>query len=393
MSVRECDRCHFLKPDGTRCRLSTCTTGRYCWIHTKKKFGLRVKPSAVGGKGLFAAKVFRPRAAISRYTGEVLTLQQKLARYPEDDAEYVLEVGNRYIDARSTQSSVARYANDCRGTGRPCNAKFRGSTVEATRVIGDGQEVLVPYGRDYWERGDGGGAAKAAAARPPVPVYNVNARKQLLILVGGMNFTSPADAVPTHSDDVRLRMLAHLCSANVKSIGSNPNDSACHIQADVRQLAAPRSSARAATAACDAFILDFYFLPKVYLENNSNQNGYGTKWFTAGGQVAHLLSQRCRAVVLPYDKGGLLWAQYEQHRDELPDGIVVERTADRSLNPLAVATVAAQSDTNWLTLKPNNAVYNRTYTAQSAAYLGRSYKFIIAYRQPGTLQWLRGLCR
>ena len=392
MSLRECDRCHFLKPDGTRCKLSTCTTGRYCWIHTKKRYGLRVKPSTVGGKGLFAAKRFRPGTTVSRYTGDVLTLNEKLARYPNDDAEYVLQVGNtgRFIDARSTQSSVARYTNDCRGTGRPCNARFRGSFIKATRVIDDGQEVLVPYGNDYWNRAGDKGAAEDGG-RPPVPVYDVNTQKQLLILAGGMNFTSPADAVPTHSDDVRLRTMAHLCNANVKSIGSNPQDSACHVHADVRQLSSPRSSARAATAACDVFILDFYFLPKVYLENSNSANGYGTKWFTARGQVAYLLSQHCRAVVLPYDKGGLMWAQYQRYRHELPDDIVVERSSDYRVNPLAVGTVKAQSDTNWLTLKPNDRVYNRTYAAQSILYLDHRYKFIVAYTQPNTLQWLRSL--
>lgn len=397
MSLRECDRCHYIKPDGTRCRLSTCTTGRYCWIHTRKRYMLRVKPSTIpnAGKGLFAATAdFTAGQNIVPYTGDVLTRAQLHARYPNNDGQYVLQAaGDRFIDARSTQSSVGRYANTCRGTNKPCNARFtngRDPSIRATRYIPDGSEILVPYGSAFRApaaaSSSGSSSAAASAQRRAVPVYNANQQRRLFILCGGMNFTTPAGAVPAHSDDVRCRMLAHLYNARVKSIGSNANNSATHTASDLRQLANRRSLARADTEACNVFILDFYFLKRIYFTAG---HGYGNTWFDADGQVAYLLSHRCRAVILPYDTWGMMWAQYTDHEDEMAAaGITVERTNSTDINPLAVATLRAERDTNWLQLKPNDEVYNRTY-AQGSIYLSKAYKFIVAYKAAGTMQWLR----
>ena len=128
MSIRECDRCHALKPNGQRCRLQTCTTGRYCWIHTQSLYHLRVNPSTIpgAGKGLFTTQPIHTGQSIVRYTGDVLNRHQLDERYLDGVAgDYVLQVNqNRFIDARSTQSSVARYVNSTRGTNRPSNTSI-----------------------------------------------------------------------------------------------------------------------------------------------------------------------------------------------------------------------------------------------------------------------------
>ena len=151
MSIRECDRCHALKPDGQRCKQRTCQT-QFCWIHSKTQLGLRIKPSTIGGKGLFAAKPFKKNASVARYTGEALTKAQLEQRYGNATAPYGLQLAkNRYLDARSTLTAAGRYVNDCRGTGQRCNAKLtKAATVKATANIPFGREILAPYGAKYW---------------------------------------------------------------------------------------------------------------------------------------------------------------------------------------------------------------------------------------------------
>lgn len=166
MSERECDRCHAQTDAGTRCKNRTCTTGTYCWIHLKKIDHLRVKPSQIphAGLGLYTTEdIHVPRGQevpIIEYTGEHLTKRQLDRRYPGDTlAAYAIQIGdsNRYIDARSTQSSVARYANDCRGSRRQCNATLEArdhdtrSFLTADRNIRANHEILTSYGPNYWE--------------------------------------------------------------------------------------------------------------------------------------------------------------------------------------------------------------------------------------------------
>ena len=171
MSVRECDQCHFIKADGLRCKIRTCTTGPYCWIHTRIKYGVRVKP-AMFGKGLFAAREFQPNEKVGEYTGDRLSRQQYNARYPGGiGSDYVLEKNpNLLIDARSTQSSVVRYANDCHNTGRPCNARLTvAASLRTTRHVNKGDEIMAPYGDEYWEEHDGGNQAKVVVPKATRP--------------------------------------------------------------------------------------------------------------------------------------------------------------------------------------------------------------------------------
>ena len=68
------------------------------------------------------------------------------------------------MDAASTQSGLARYANDCRvanireGDCKGNNSRFvkvtrAGKTtvwLRATKNIKAGSEILISYGRKYW---------------------------------------------------------------------------------------------------------------------------------------------------------------------------------------------------------------------------------------------------
>jgi hypothetical protein len=90
-----------------------------------------------------------------QYTGEQLSKTQHDARYgANEEGQYVLRLApDRYIDARSTQASVARYANACDkpGARKQCNARFNSvGKLVAVEKLKKGQEVLTKYGRDYF---------------------------------------------------------------------------------------------------------------------------------------------------------------------------------------------------------------------------------------------------
>ena len=110
-----------------------------------------------GGNGLYANRDYRPGEPIIQYTGEVLDEKQKQARYPNNDAQYVMYVkSNMYIDAVDpARSSLARYINTggrSHNNARPVSHHHNGKsgvTVKATKHIRKGDEIFMPYGRGF----------------------------------------------------------------------------------------------------------------------------------------------------------------------------------------------------------------------------------------------------
>ena len=92
---------------------------------------------------------------------------QEEAAKPDGDKqadEYIMAAGSTWVDG-NVKGNVMRRANDGRGTQWPNNAKQRaggeygvhntgddrwGITIEATRPIKMGEEILLDYGDDYW---------------------------------------------------------------------------------------------------------------------------------------------------------------------------------------------------------------------------------------------------
>ena len=157
-SEKECEQCTATAKSGNRCRNRTCK-GTLCWQHLKRDSGLRVKQSqiAAAGMGLWTTRRFKPNEKIGKYTGERLTKQEMLARYPNNKrGEYVLCPNNGYcIDGKKTNSSSIRFANDSKGNSQlKNNAVFKqGSDVlrAGPQGIPANREIFVSYGSDYWK--------------------------------------------------------------------------------------------------------------------------------------------------------------------------------------------------------------------------------------------------
>jgi hypothetical protein len=121
------------------------------------KKNLLVKRSRLpcAGKGLFT-KVYLPKGArIAEYKGRMITWKEFNADNP-----FIYSINRKHvIDARPYKKTLARYANDARGLyslkGVRNNSKYVEDGfkvfIEATKDIKRGEEILVDYGKEYWD--------------------------------------------------------------------------------------------------------------------------------------------------------------------------------------------------------------------------------------------------
>jgi uncharacterized protein len=118
-----------------------------------KKSGL---PNA--GKGLFT-KIFIPAGTrIVEYKGKITTWKD--VEHDEGKNAYIYYVKrNHVIDAGNRKSALARYANDAKGIARingiSNNAEYTEDGlrvyIKAIKDIKVGAEILVEYGKEYWD--------------------------------------------------------------------------------------------------------------------------------------------------------------------------------------------------------------------------------------------------
>lgn len=110
------------------------------------------------GKGLFT-KVFIPKGTrIIQYKGKISTWKD--ADHKDGTNSYIYYVTKNYvIDGLPFKKELARYANDARGITRVkgitnnCQYVEDGFKIfiESKKDIPAGGEILVDYGKDYWD--------------------------------------------------------------------------------------------------------------------------------------------------------------------------------------------------------------------------------------------------
>jgi SET domain-containing protein len=111
---------------------------------------LYVKKSGIpgAGKGLFTKEFIPKGTRIVEYKGK-RTIWKNVK---DDDGKngYIFYINrNNVIDALPATKTLARYANDARGMVR-----IKGVTkvfIEAIKDIPAKAEILVDYGREYWQ--------------------------------------------------------------------------------------------------------------------------------------------------------------------------------------------------------------------------------------------------
>ena len=170
--VMPSQQCTATTKAGKPCKQRT-AKGQYCWNHLRTMEGLRVKLSHVpnAGLGLFAEREFKANEKVAIYAGD------KLIDGPGGGVYQLGLTKHVAIDAARTNCAPGRYANDPRGTNSNANTKFcfnhrtQTASLRSTRRIRKGDEVLIKYGRAYWDYF--GKLARKAAAGAVVAVNTV----------------------------------------------------------------------------------------------------------------------------------------------------------------------------------------------------------------------------
>ena len=121
---------------------------------------LAIKKSTLpqAGKGLFTRSFIAAGTRIVEYKGRVTTWNE--VKEKEADNVYIMYVNrNHVINAEPFKNALARYANDAKGVGKISglrnNAVYatvkKRVYIKATRDIEAGEEILVDYGKAYWQ--------------------------------------------------------------------------------------------------------------------------------------------------------------------------------------------------------------------------------------------------
>lgn len=121
---------------------------------------LYIKASSIpcSGKGLYTKKLIPKGSRIIGYKGRLSTWKEVNHRNWANGYIFYID-RNHVVDASTYIKSFGRYANDARGLTRikdlKNNAEYvaEGSNVyiDAIRDIPAGSEILVDYGKEYWE--------------------------------------------------------------------------------------------------------------------------------------------------------------------------------------------------------------------------------------------------
>lgn len=121
---------------------------------------LIIKRSTIpgAGKGLFTKQNISKGERILEYKGRITTWKDVLNGKKFNGYVYYV-TRNHVIDAMSRLKSLGRYANDAKGITRikgvTNNSKYvqegKKVYVEAVKDIPAHTEILVPYGKDYWQ--------------------------------------------------------------------------------------------------------------------------------------------------------------------------------------------------------------------------------------------------
>jgi len=160
--------------DGLQCPRGSFIHAPYCRFHMRSILHLDVVPSSIpgAGRGLFSLVPRSKGDHLVEYLGELISAQDVERRYPKGDVGiYCLSLSASLFIDSALSRGVGASANAARRNTKP-NARFvadsRSGTarLEATRRIRADEEILLSYGRDYWQ-----GARSSSHSTVDVPEW------------------------------------------------------------------------------------------------------------------------------------------------------------------------------------------------------------------------------
>ncbi len=120
---------------------------------------LEVKKSTIpgAGQGLFTKIFIEKGTRIVEYKGRLTKWKEVENDYKNS---YIYSINSKdVIDAKTYKKALGRYANDASGVvrnkGVPNNSQYVSDGlkiyIEAIKDIPAGSEILVAYGKEYWD--------------------------------------------------------------------------------------------------------------------------------------------------------------------------------------------------------------------------------------------------
>jgi len=126
--------------------------------YLEKRLVIKRSQITGAGKGLYTKAEIAKGERIVEYKGRIITWKEaKEQKYINGYIFYITR--SNVIDALTYPKALARYANDARGftkvKGLANNAEYvveNGKAyIDAKRKIGKGEEIMVAYGKEYWD--------------------------------------------------------------------------------------------------------------------------------------------------------------------------------------------------------------------------------------------------
>jgi SET domain-containing protein len=115
---------------------------------------LRVAPSQIAGKGLFAAQPIKKGTYIVRYIGEKIPKAESQQRLAQGNV-YIFSLNEQYDIDGKLMKNIARYINHSCDPNCVVKNSGRAIWIVAARDIQDGEELSYNYGytlEDYGEQ-------------------------------------------------------------------------------------------------------------------------------------------------------------------------------------------------------------------------------------------------
>ena len=110
------------------------------------------------GKGLFTKQFISKGTFIVEYKGKITSWKTMLSGKLFNGYVYYIN-RNHVIDAKPYKTALGKYANDANGLVKTKGLRNNSIYVQdnkrvyikATENIAAGEEILVPYGKEYWD--------------------------------------------------------------------------------------------------------------------------------------------------------------------------------------------------------------------------------------------------
>lgn len=130
---------------------------------------LEIRPSPIEGVGVFAQERIPAKARIVKYTGVEMSYKEFKERYGNDWRFTYRRMPWQTQIVSKENKNIINYINDgIHNQKTPvCNVFLKGGWLYSHYEIKPGEELLLDYGKKYWEGHPTSSASASASSSPP----------------------------------------------------------------------------------------------------------------------------------------------------------------------------------------------------------------------------------